>query len=287
MIAITGANGQLGRLVINALLKKMPSEEIVAAVRSPEKATDLAELGVQVREADYAKPELLSAAFRGVDKLLLISSSEVGRRTPQHQAVIEAAKEAGVELLAYTSLLRADTSEMLLANEHRETEQALTASGIPYAILRNGWYTENYAHTIAAALAYGTFIGAAQDGKIASASRQDYADAAAEVLTGSDVANKIYELAGDTAFTLAEFTAEIARQSGKTINYVNLPEAEFAHVLKGAGLLVPLAEVLADSEANAAKGSLFDDSQTLSALIGRPTTSWQQVVTDNVSKTSA
>ncbi|WP_158785078.1 SDR family oxidoreductase [Pantoea sp. BAV 3049] len=283
MIAVTGATGQLGRLVINALLKKVPAAEIVAAVRSPEKAADLAVLGVQLRQADYSSPESLLSAFTGVDKVLLISSNEIGQREVQHKAVIAAAKQAGVKLLAYTSLLRADTTKMGLGGEHRGTEQALIASGVPYAILRNGWYTENYAASIAPAVTHGAFIGAAGEGKIASASRQDYADAAAAVLTGSE-SNKIYELAGDTAYTLAQFTAEIGKQSGKEIGYINLPQAEFAGALKGAGLPDGLAEMLADSDANAAQGSLFDDSHTLSKLTGRPTTPWQDVVKAFVAK---
>ncbi|WP_034945859.1 SDR family oxidoreductase [Erwinia oleae] len=278
MIAVTGATGQLGRLVIEELLKHIPAAEIIAAVRSPEKARDLAATGVQVREADYSRPETLPAAFRGAEKVLLISSSEAGARVPQHQAVIDAAKAAGVQLLAYTSLLHADTTPLGLGGEHRATEKALKESGVPFAILRNGWYTENYAASIAPAVAHGAFIGAAGDGKIASASRVDYARAAVAVLIGRDVANKTFELAGDDAYTLAEFTAEIARQSNKEINYVNLPAAEFAVALKGAGLPDGLADLLADSDAGAAKGALFDDSRTLSKLIAQPTVSWQDFI---------
>lgn len=278
MIAVTGATGQLGRLVIEALLKKVPAAEIIAAVRTPEKASALAALGVQVREADYSRPETLFSAFSGVEKVLLVSSSEVGAREAQHKAVIAAAREAGVSLLAYTSLLHADTTPMGLGSEHRATEQALIASGVPYAILRNGWYSENYAASIAPAILNGAFIGAAAQGKIASASRQDYAEAAAAVLTRSDAAGNIYELAGDSAYTLEEYTAEISLQSGINIEYIDMPQADFAAALKGAGLPDGLAEMLADSDANAAKGALFDDSRTLSKLIGRPTTPWQDVV---------
>ena len=278
MIAVTGATGQLGRLVIEALLKKVPAAEIIAAVRTPEKASELAALGVQVREADYSRPETLLSAFSGVEKVLLVSSSEVGAREAQHKAVIAAAKEAGVSLLAYTSLLHADTTPMGLGGEHRATEQALIASGVPYAILRNGWYSENYAASIAPAITHGAFIGAAAQGKIASASRQDYAEAAAAVLTRSDATGNIYELAGDSAYTLEEYTAEIALQSGMNIEYIDMPQADFAAALKGAGLPDWLAEMLADSDAGAAKGALFDDSHTLSKLIGRPTTPWQDVV---------
>ncbi|AJI82032.1 SDR family oxidoreductase [Yersinia enterocolitica] len=278
MIAVTGATGQLGRLVINALLKKVSASEIIAAVRSPEKASDLAALGVQVRKADYSQPATLEAAFQGVDKLLLISSSEVGQRVAQHAAVINAAKHAGVKLLAYTSLLHADKSTLGLGDEHRATEALLRESGLPVVLLRNGWYTENYAASIAPSLDHGAFIGAAGDGRIASATREDYAQAAAAVLTQENQAGKIYELAGDDSYTLAEFSAEIARQSGKPVEYKNLSEADFKQALIGAGLPEGFASLLADSDAGAAKGGLFDDSHTLSKLIGRPTTPYAKVI---------
>ncbi|MGH1593101.1 SDR family oxidoreductase [Yersinia proxima] len=278
MIAVTGATGQLGRLVINALLKKVPASEIIAAVRSPEKASDLAALGVQVRKADYSQPTTLQAAFQGVDKLLLISSSEVGQRIAQHTAVINAAKHAGVKLLAYTSLLHADKSPLGLGEEHRATEALLRESGLPVVLLRNGWYTENYAASIAPALAHGAFIGAVGDGRIASATREDYAQAAAEVLTQENQAGKVYELAGDDSYSLAEFSAEIAHQSGKPVVYKNLSEADFKQALLSAGLPEVFASLLADSDAGAAKGGLFDDSHTLSKLIGRPTTPYAKVI---------
>ncbi|GAA3895290.1 MULTISPECIES: SDR family oxidoreductase [Gibbsiella] len=278
MIAVTGATGQLGRLVIEALLKTVPANQIVAAVRSPEKAQDLAKQGLVVRQADYSQPATLQAAFQGVSKLLLISSSEVGQRAAQHQAVIDAAKAAGVELIAYTSLLHAETSPLLLGEEHRQTEAALQQSGLPFVLLRNGWYSENYAASIAPALAHGAFIGAAKNGRIASAARADYALAAAKVLQLDGQAGKVYELAGDDSYTLSEFAAEIAQQSGKAVNYVDMPQAEFAAALKGAGLPAGLADVLADSDVGAAQGALYDDSHTLSQLIGRPTTTYQQVI---------
>ena len=278
MIAITGATGQLGRFVIEALLKKVPAEEIVAAVRTPAKAADLAAQGITVRQADYSQPETLRAAFAGVDKLLLISGSEVGQREAQHKAVIEAAQAAGVGFIAYTSLLHADTSPLGLGVEHRATEALLKASGIPFALLRNGWYTENYAASIPPALAHHAFIGAAGEGRIASAARQDYAEAAAEVMSREDQAGNAYELAGDDSYTLAQFAAEIAAQSGEKVDYVNLSQADFAAALKGAGLPESLAEMLADSDAGAEKGGLYNDSRQLSKLIGRPTTPWQTVV---------
>ncbi|MFB6326543.1 SDR family oxidoreductase [Pantoea deleyi] len=278
MIAVTGATGQLGRKVIAALLKKVPAETIVAAVRTPARAADLAAQGVIVRQADYGQPETLEAAFAGVEKLLLISGSEVGQREAQHRAVIAAARAAGVRFIAYTSLLHADTSPLGLALEHRATEALLRDSGIPFALLRNGWYTENYAASIPPALAHHAFIGAAGTGRIASAARQDYADAAAEVMTRPDQAGKVYELAGDDSYTLAAFAAEIAAQSGEKVDYVNLSQAEFAAALKSAGLPEGLAEMLADSDAGAEKGALFNDSRQLSSLTGRPTTAWQAVI---------
>ncbi|WP_312838066.1 SDR family oxidoreductase [Pantoea piersonii] len=284
MIAVTGATGQLGRLVIEALLKKVPAEQIIAAVRSPEKAADLAAKGVTVRKADYSQPETLMSALSGVDKLLLISGSEVGQREAQHQAVINAAKSASVKFIAYTSLLHADSSPLGLGVEHRATEALLQASGIPFALLRNGWYTENYAASIAPALTHHAFIGSAGEGRIASAARRDYADAAAEVISRDDEAGKIYELAGDDSYTLAEFAAEIARQSGEQVDYVNLSPAEFAAALKGAGLPDGLAEMLADSDKGASQGGLFDDSRSLSKLIGRATTPWQEVIKATLAK---
>lgn len=278
MIAVTGATGQLGRLVIDALLKKVPASEIIAAVRNPDKASDLAALGLQVRKADYSQPATLDTAFQGVDKLLLISSSEVGQRVTQHTAVINAAKHAGVKLLAYTSLLHADTSVLGLGEEHRATEALLHESGLPVVLLRNGWYTENYAASIAPAVAHGAFIGAVGNGRIASAAREDYAQAAAAVLTQEDQAGKVYELAGDDSYTLAEFSAEIARQSGKPVVYKDLSETDFKQALISAGLPEGFASMLADSDAGAAKGGLFDDSHTLSKLIGRPTTPYAKVI---------
>lgn len=278
MIAITGATGQLGRLVIQNLLKTVPASQIVAAVRSPEKAADLAALGVQVRQADYAQPATLEAAFQGVSKLLLISSSEVGQRAPQHAAVIAAAQKAGVKLLAYTSILRADTSPLGLAAEHKETEAMLRASGLPHVLLRNGWYTENYTGSVGAAVQYGAVMGSAKDGRIASAARADYAAAAAAVLTKDGQAGKVYELAGDSSYTLSELAAEIAQQSGKPVIYNDLPEAAYAAALVQVGLPEGFAALLADSDVGASQGGLFDDSHQLSQLIGRPTTPLAEVV---------
>lgn len=273
MIVVTGASGQLGRLVIQSLLRRqVPASQIVAAVRTPAKAADLAALGVQVRAADYTQPDTLDAALAGAEKVLLISSNEVGQRAPQHQNVIDAARRAGVNLLAYTSLLRADTSPLGLAAEHVATEDALKASGVPHVLLRNGWYTENYLASVAPALQHGAFIGSAGEGRIASAARADYAEAAAAALTLPDQAGRVHELAGDSAYTLAELAAELSRQSGKTVPYVNLPEADYAAALVGAGLPEGFAALLADSDVGASRGALFDDSHQLSTLIGRATT---------------
>lgn len=279
MIVITGATGQLGRLVIDQLLAaQVPAADLVAAVRDPAKATDLAARGVQVRQADYNQPATLAAAFAGADRLLLISSSEVGQRLAQHRAVIEASQHAGVGRLVYTSVLRADTSTLGLAAEHRDTEALIRASGLPFTLLRNGWYTENHVASVPAALAHGVVLGSAGEGRFATASRADYAAAAVAALTRDDLAGRTFELAGDSAYTLAEFAAEIARQSGKPVQYQDLPAAAFEAALTGFGLPQGLAAMLADSDVAASHGALFDDGHQLSALIGRPTTPLAQTL---------
>jgi NAD(P)H dehydrogenase (quinone) len=269
-IAITGATGQLGRLVVQRLRASAPDAAVVALVRSPAKA---AELGVEARAFDYEDaPEALAPALAGVGTLLLISGSEVGRRAAQHRNVIAAARQAGVGRIVYTSLLHADSSPLDLAAEHLATEAELKASGIPYTILRNGWYTENYTGSIGGALAGGAFLGSARDGRISAATRADYAEAAAVVLAGRGHEGRTYELAGDEAWTLADLAAELSRQTGRTIPYRDLPEAEYAAALAGFGLPEGLARAIAGWDAAAARGALFDDSRQLSGLIGRPTT---------------
>ncbi|WP_347156707.1 SDR family oxidoreductase [Pontibacter chitinilyticus] len=278
-IAITGATGQLGRLVVSKLKEKVSADTIVALVRTPQKAEDL---GVEAREADYEKPATLEKALQGIDTLLLISGSEVGKREQQHKNVIAAAKQAGVKRIVYTSLLHADTSSLSLASEHLATEAALRDSGIAYTILRNGWYHENYAGSIPGALAGGAFIGSAGEGKISSASRADYAEAAVAALTSEDKPGKVYELAGDEAYTLSNMAAEISRQAGRDIPYKNLPEAEYAKVLTSFGLPEGLAQAIAGWDVSASKGDLFDDSHQLSKLIGRPTTPMAATVAETV-----
>ncbi|AYF01917.1 SDR family NAD(P)-dependent oxidoreductase [Paracoccus yeei] len=273
-VAITGATGQLGRLTIAKLKTLLPEDQIVALARSPEKA----DLGVETRAFDYDRPETLAPALAGVERLLLISSSEVGKRAPQHRAVIEAAKAAGVGEIVYTSLLHADRSPLSLAAEHVETEAALAESGIPHTILRNGWYAENYTGSIPTALQHGALIGAAGAGRVSGAARADYAEAAARVLAEGGHAGQTYELAADDAWTLADLAAEISRQSGHDIPYVDLPEAEYAAALVKAGLPEGLAAAVAGWDAGAAQGALFDDGRALSRLIGRPTTPLADVV---------
>ncbi len=271
MIVVTGATGKLGRHVVKGLLEKMPASEIIAAVRNPEKASDYAAQGIQVRHADYSQPQTLATAFAGADKLLLISSNEVGQRVAQQKAVIDAAKTAGVKLLAYTSILHADKSTLILAQEHKVTEEYLRESGVPYVFLRNGWYLENQTEQLAPALQHGAIVGTGGDGRFAAAARKDYADAAVAALTASDQENKIYELAGDNPYTYTELAAEVSKQSGKQIAYRNLPEQAYAEMLTGFGLPAALAEILADADAGAAKGELDDATHTLSKLIGHAT----------------
>jgi NAD(P)H dehydrogenase (quinone) len=278
MIAVTGATGQLGRLVIESLLGKVSAEKVVAAVRDPAKAEALVKRGVQTRRCDYDRADTLRPAFEGVEKLVMISASEIGKRVEQHRAVIAAAKQAGVGLVAYTSILRAGSSPIGLAKEHSATEAALRESGVPFVALRNGWYTENYTMGIPAALQYGVLLGCADDGRISSAARQDYADAAVAVVTSEGHAGRVYELAGDTSFTMSELAEELSRRSGKTVAYNDLSEDEYRAALINAGLPEPVAAMLADADSAIAKGALFDEDRALSRLIGRPTTPWAETI---------
>jgi len=273
MIAVTAASGNLGRLVVDSLSRRVPVSEIVAAARNTAKISDLVPKGVVIREADYSKPDTLAPALAGVDKLLLISGSEVGRRIEQHKAVIAAAKNAGVKLILYTSLLHCDSSPLLLREEHLQTENAIRASGIPFALLRNSWYNENYLNAIAQAAKLGVHYGCAGEGRISAASRADYADAAVAVLTSKEnQGGRTYELAGDEGFTLAQFAAEIARHSGKPVRYENLSEADYRAVLVKAGLPEPVAGFFASTDTGISKGALYDGGRQLHQLIGRATT---------------
>ncbi len=271
MYVVTGATGQLGRLVVEGLLAKVPASEVAVAVRSAEKAADLAARGVAVRVVDYDEPETLAGAFAAGDRVLLISGSEVGRRIPQHRAVVDAAKAAGVALLAYTSAPGAATFR--LADEHKATEELILASGLPYAFLRNGWYTENYLGDAAGTVARGVVLGSAGDGRIATAPRGDYADAAVAVLTGEGAGheNAVYELSGDAAWSLSELAAELAQASGKPVAHRDVAPAEHLAALVGAGLPEGFAEVLVDVDAGIARGELAGTPGDLARLIGRPT----------------
>lgn len=267
--------------MIAELLRSVPATQLTAFVRKADTVQDLAQLGVTVREGDYNRPGTLDAAFAGADKLLLISSSEVGKRVAQHRNVIEAANLAGISLIAYTSILHADTNPIELAAEHRETEALLREAGVPFVLLRNGWYSENYTSSAPAAVQHGAVLGSAKDGRIASAARADYAAAAAAVLTSDeDQAGKTYELAGDEAYTLLQLAAEIAGQSRKPVIYKDLPEQDYKAVLIGMGLPAPLAGLIAESDVKASQGALFDESHQMSALIGRPTTPLARSVSD-------
>ncbi|AFD25661.1 SDR family oxidoreductase [Deinococcus gobiensis] len=276
-IAVTAATGHLGQLTVQALLDRgVPAGDLVAIVRDPQKAQAIAAQGVEVRQADYTQPEGWAQALAGVDRLLLISSSSMEDRAGQHRTVIEAAKAAGVELLAYTSLLKADTAQMSLAADHQATEAILKESGVPYVLLRNGWYLENY--NAAQSLGAGAVLGAAGEGRINAASRRDYAEAAAAVLSTEGHAGRTYELGGDQGFTLAELAAEIGRQGGKDVAYHDLPEGEYEKTLEGFGLPTPVAQMLASSDSGVKRGELATGSSDLRDLIGRPTTTLAQGV---------
>jgi len=279
MIAVTGATGQLGRLAITALMARVPATDIIALARDPAKANDL---GVAARLADYQHPATLTAALAGVDVLVLISSNDFNDRVGQHRAVIAAAKAAAVGRIVYTSILKGEASPLILALDHIVTEADLRASGVPATILRNGWYTENYTGALGGAIAAGAMIGSFGTGRIATAARRDYAEAIAVVATGAGHVGKTYELAGDASYTMDEMAAEVSRLTGKTIPYNSLPSGVYSGILQGFGLPEALCTALADADHHGAAGALFDDSHTLSRLIGRPTTPMAVTVADAV-----
>lgn len=270
-IVVTGATGHLGRHVVEQLLEKVPADQITAVVRTPEKAADFAERGVKIVVADYNTPGTFDTVFAAGDKVLLISGNEFDKgRVEQHKVVIGAAKAAGVALLAYTSA--PGPLAAALADDHRGTEEALLASGVPYALLRNGWYNENYTENLAPVLEHDAVVAAAGDGRVSSASRADYAAAAVTVLTGEGHENQTYELGGDEAWSFAEYAAELSRQTGKEIAYNNVPGETLVGILTGAGLPEPFAAILAGVDASIAQGQLVVSTGDLSRLSGRPTT---------------
>ncbi|MGC1902821.1 MAG: SDR family oxidoreductase [Candidatus Acidiferrum sp.] len=272
MIAVTGANGHLGQLVIDRLLERVPANQIIATVRSLEKVSRLRTLGVQVREADYSRPETLSTALHGAESVLLISVDGISQRFKLHKAVIDASKESKLELFVYTSLLRADSSEIFLAREHKQTEDYIRSSGLPFVILRNGWYLENHTSALGSAIEHGALLGSSNDGRFASASRADYAAAAAVILTQPVSGSKTYELAGDQSFSMTELASEVSRQIGREIPYRNLSGEEYAAVLRGLGTPQGVIDVIVDADAKAIQGDLDSASRDLGRLIGRPTT---------------
>jgi NAD(P)H dehydrogenase (quinone) len=269
--AVTGASGKLGRLVLDELLRQTDAANVVALARDPATLQEYDQRGVQVRKADYDDPASLKAALRGVDRLLLISGNAVGERERQHGNVIGAAKDAGVSYIAYTSILKGDKSRLALAPEHVATEKLLAGSGLNYDLLRNGWYSENYTGALAQAVQSGKIFGAVGQGKLSTASRQDLAAGAAAALLRSE-GGQTYELAGDSAWTMDEFAAEVSRQAGKPVEYVDQNEADYAKVLEGAGLPPPVASMLASTSALSGEGELYDEGRDLSRLSGRPTT---------------
>lgn len=282
MIVVTGATGQFGRLAVEKLLDRgVPAADLAVAVRVPEKAADLAGRGVTVREGDYDRPETLAPAFAGADKLLFVSANGPDDlRVVQHRAVVAAAQEAGVGLVAYTSVVGADTNPLGLARVHRETEAVLAESGLPTVLLRNGWYTENYTATLADSVERGTIVGSAGAGRVASATRADLAEAAAVVLTRDDQAGKVYELTGDTAWTLAELAAEATAVSGKEVVYTDLPAEQYRRILTDAGLPAFFVELLVDSDVKISQGALARTTGDLTALLGRPATPLSDAVAE-------
>jgi NAD(P)H dehydrogenase (quinone) len=278
-LLITGATGHLGRLVVEQLLAAgVPAGDITATGRATDKVKDLADRGVQVRAVDFGDPAAVRAAVAGADRVLLVSAMEPGGRVALHRNVIDAAREAGTGLLAYTSIVNADTTTIRLAADHQATEQLLRDSGVPYVLLRNSWYHENYTDRLPAFLAQGAIPGSAGEGRISAAARADYAAAAVRVLTTDGHAGQAYELGGDEPFTLAQLAAEITAQSGKGVRYTDLPEAEYAEALKAHGAPELIAHMVAETDAATAHGALYTASGDLTALTGRPATTLSAAV---------
>lgn len=285
-IVVTGATGHLGRLAVEALLRRgVPAERIVATGRRTGALADLADRGVVVRRADYDDEASLREAFAGAEKLLLVSGSEVGQRARQHANAISAAKAAGVGLVAYTSIAKADTSTLILAEEHLATEQLLADSGVPHVLLRNGWYIENYTGQLAGYLQHG-IAGAARDGRVSAATRADYAEAAATVLTEDGHAGAVHELGGEP-FTMAELAQVVSAATGQTVTYTDLPVEQYTQVLVGAGLPEPIAAVYADGDRGVADGELLVEGNDLEKLIGRQATPLTEAIATAVAELRA
>jgi NAD(P)H dehydrogenase (quinone) len=286
MIAVTGATGHLGRLAIEELLRRgIAPAEIVAVVRNPEKAADLAGRGLQLRRATYDDPSALEGAFAGIERLLFISGDEVGRRVTQHGNVVRAAKAAGVGVVAYTSVLNADRTRIKLAEEHKATERLLEESDVPFILLRNSWYLELYLDQIPRYLEHGAILGSAGEGRVSAATRADYAAAAAAVVAEPGYEHHIFELGGEPAFSMAELAAEISGRSGREVVYRNLPVEEYVAVLTAAGLPEGYARVLADADLGIERGDLFTGSGDMARLLGRGPTSYTAAVASALQQT--
>ena len=280
-IAIAGASGKLGQIVVRMLRDRHPDIPVVGLVRDREKGAVLAALGAEVRHFDYNEPETLEPSLVGIEKLLLISGNAVGERERQHRAVIEAARKAGVGLIAYTSVLRASEATLAIATEHKATEGVLAQVGVPYVLLRHGWYCENYVFRVQAAIKYGTFPTCGGNGLISAASRADFAEAAVAILTSADdQTGKVYELAGSSSFTFADLAAEAERQSGRSVRCLQLPKTEFEAALVEIGLPAFVAAMIAKSDLGARDGGLFDESRTLEKVIGHRPTSISAVIAE-------
>jgi NAD(P)H dehydrogenase (quinone) len=276
-IAITGATGNFGRLTVEALLRRgVPAEQIIATGRRIETLGDLGDRGVSLRRADYSDEISLREAFAGADRLLLVSGTEVGQRIQQHTNVIAAAKATGVQLIAYTSVVRADTSQLLIAHEHRGTEAALAASGVPHTLLRVSWYIDNYTAQLPAYLEHG-IVGAADDGRISGATRADYAEAAAVVLAEEGHAGATYELGGP-AFTMTDLAEVVSAATGRLVTYTDMSVQGYTDFLVAAGLGMPVAAAFADNDRGVAAGELYAETADLERLLGRPATSLRTAV---------
>ena len=280
-IIITGATGHLGRKVIEALIRRgADPADIVAGGRNADRLRSLrTDLGVKAVHLDYDDSDSLDAAFKGATKALLVSGSNLGERVAQHQRVIDAARKAGIGLLAYTSVLHADESSLAVAPDHRKTEKSLRESGLHYAILRNGWYSENFAGDVKQAAESGTIVSAAGTGRISSAAREDYAEAAAAVLlSDGGLVDSVIELAGDEAWTYDDLAQVAARLLGRPVSYRNVTSQELEKNLKAAGVPAPGVQWVVKLAQDISHDELLGPAGELSRIIGRPTTSLEKAL---------
>ena len=276
---VTGATGKFGTKVVETLLKTVPASQLAVSVRKPEKAEGLRARGVEVRQGDFDHPQSLDSAFAGIDRLLIISADgDNETRIRQHRDAVAAAERAGVKFIAYTSLVNATESKNLFAPTHQATEEAILKTGIPYSFLRNNWYLENEIPGIQGVLAGAPWVTSAGDGRVGWALQQDYAEAAATVLSGNGHENKIYELSGKS-LTQEEFVSLLGSVLGKEVTVQQVDDTTYADIMKNAGIPDFVIPILVDIQKSIREGTLDFESNDFEKVLGRPATPIKEALT--------